>query len=79
MQECHVIQAAYPLSRAGTNCPSRKAMTRAAPLLSRVPCCRRFFRNSDIRNRELVMPVTRPEQGRTEHDTALLSFHRQEN
>ena len=54
----------YPLSRAGTNCPSRAAMTRAAPLLSKVPCCRRFFINSDMTNSAPVMPVTRP-AGRT--------------
>jgi len=55
----------YPLSRAGTNCPNRKAITRAAPLLSSVPCCRRFFTNRDIRNRVPVMPVTKPAPSNT--------------
>ena len=55
----------YPLSKAGTNCPSKAAMTRAAPLLSKVPCCRRFFTNSDITNSAPVMPVTRPAMNTT--------------
>lgn len=55
-----LMAVAYPLSRAGTNCPNTKAITRAAPLLSSVPCCRRFFTNRDITNRVPVIPVTKP-------------------
>lgn len=55
-----LMAIAYPLSRAGTNCPNRKAITRAAPLLSNVPCCRRFFKNRDSRNRVPVIPATKP-------------------
>ena len=55
-----LMTIAYPLSRAGTNCPNRKAITRAAPLLSNEPCCRRLFKNRDSRNRVPVIPVTKP-------------------